>query len=223
MNKRDVLSHISTDERNKAQDNAQTLPDGSFPIRNIKDLSNAIKSFGLSKNPAQAKAWIMKRAKELNAENMLPKQWLAHGDEDGETFYPYSPKALYHHGILGMKWGHHKADGGSVTTAKESGRSSRKEVSDDAARSKSIKAKGKAKGTDSLSNSELQARIQRLQLEKQYKDLSKHDVSPGQKFATDVLSSTGKQILSQQLSKYATKGVEAGVEALAKKAAAGAA
>ena len=54
----------------------KALSDGSFPIENKKDLKNAIKSYGLSKNKYKAKKWIIKRAKELNIENELPDKWL---------------------------------------------------------------------------------------------------------------------------------------------------
>jgi len=48
------------------------LPDGSFPIVTKKDLENAIKSYGRSKDKEKAKKHIKKRAKELGHTDLLP-------------------------------------------------------------------------------------------------------------------------------------------------------
>jgi hypothetical protein len=48
------------------------LPDGSFPIRNREDLQD---SYGRAKDKDEAKRWIKRRAKELNAEGELPEDW----------------------------------------------------------------------------------------------------------------------------------------------------
>lgn len=53
----------------------KALPDGSYPIRNTKDLEDAIKAFGRAKNKAKVRAWIIRRAKELKATDMLPEDW----------------------------------------------------------------------------------------------------------------------------------------------------
>lgn len=100
---------LSTANRKDLADKNQAMPDGSFPIRNTSDLANAIKAFGLSKNKAAAKAWIIKRAVDLNAVGSLPDGWapvVKHNDsiQAGEEY-------LEHHGILGMHWGKRK-DGG---------------------------------------------------------------------------------------------------------------
>lgn len=51
------------------------LPDGSFPIRNRKDLKDAIRSYGRANDKAEAKRWIKRRARELDAEMELPEDW----------------------------------------------------------------------------------------------------------------------------------------------------
>lgn len=61
--------------RKKLSQEGEALPDGSFPIRNEKDLKNAISSYGRSKDPDKAKAWIKKRAKVLGLEKMIPESW----------------------------------------------------------------------------------------------------------------------------------------------------
>lgn len=62
-------------EREKAADAGQAMPDGSFPIKTVQDLKNAIQAYGRAKDPAAAKAHIMERAKALGAEAELPDDW----------------------------------------------------------------------------------------------------------------------------------------------------
>jgi flavin-binding protein dodecin len=70
-----VKAEFSTEQREKLADKDEALPDGSFPIRNSKDLSNAIHAFGRAKDKDKAKAWIKRRAKELGKEGELPEGW----------------------------------------------------------------------------------------------------------------------------------------------------
>jgi len=51
------------------------MPDGSFPIKTVKDLKNAIQAFGRAKDPAKAKAHIKARAKALGKEDLIPDNW----------------------------------------------------------------------------------------------------------------------------------------------------
>lgn len=62
-------------QRTKLAKKGFALPDGSFPIRNRNDLENAIKLWGLAKNKSQAKKFIKKRARQLDAMNELPATW----------------------------------------------------------------------------------------------------------------------------------------------------
>jgi len=62
-------------ERADAAEAGQALPDGSFPIKTVKDLKNAIQSFGRAKNPAKAKAHIKARAEALGREDLIPDNW----------------------------------------------------------------------------------------------------------------------------------------------------
>lgn len=63
--------------RKKLSQEGEALPDGSFPIRNEKDLKNAISSYGRSKDPEKAKAWIKQRAKALGLEKLIPEAWVS--------------------------------------------------------------------------------------------------------------------------------------------------
>lgn len=70
-----VAAEVSASERERLADNNEAMPDGGFPIRDIADLHNAIRSIGRASDPAAAKRWIKKRARELNAEGDLPDAW----------------------------------------------------------------------------------------------------------------------------------------------------
>lgn len=56
---------VSAEGRREAEKKHETMAGGSFPIRNRADLANAKQSVGRAKNPAAARRWINKRAKEL--------------------------------------------------------------------------------------------------------------------------------------------------------------
>lgn len=68
------FAYIPESVREKAAEKGQALPDGSFPIRNIKDLKNAIQAYGRAKASKKAKvrAHIMKRAKDLKRPDLIP-------------------------------------------------------------------------------------------------------------------------------------------------------
>lgn len=69
------MTEFSTKQRKALTEKKQAMPDGSYPIRNISDLKNAIASYGRAKNPEAVKRWIKKRAKALGAESLLPESW----------------------------------------------------------------------------------------------------------------------------------------------------
>jgi hypothetical protein len=54
----------------------KSLNKHDFPEkRNAQDLKDAIRSVGRAKDPAAARRWIKKRAKELGKESLLPESW----------------------------------------------------------------------------------------------------------------------------------------------------
>lgn len=100
-------------------------------------------------------------------------------------------KILTHHGIKGMKWGvrRYQNKDGSLTPA------GKKRYSDDT--NSVIK---------NMTDAELRDRINRLQLEKQYKSLltpeGKTEVNKGKAFVQSILETSGKNI-GTQLATYA--------------------
>ena len=62
-------------ERELAGDRGEALPDGSYPIKTVGDLKNAIQAFGRAKDPAKVKAHIKTRAKALGREDLIPDKW----------------------------------------------------------------------------------------------------------------------------------------------------
>lgn len=85
------MPDFTTIQRERLANRNQAMPDGGFPIRNVSDLKNAIQAYGRAKNKPAVKAWIKKRARELNAVELLPEKW--------------RNDSLVHHGIKGQKWG----------------------------------------------------------------------------------------------------------------------
>jgi hypothetical protein len=66
---------FSKRQRESLAKKGKALPDGSYPIRNISDLRNAIQAVGRAKSYLRAKAHIMKRAKAFGKTKLLPEEW----------------------------------------------------------------------------------------------------------------------------------------------------
>ena len=67
---------ISPKIREKLAKEGKALKDGSFPIRNVSDLKNAIQSYGRAKDKDLAKKHIIKRAKDLQRYyDLIPEEW----------------------------------------------------------------------------------------------------------------------------------------------------
>jgi hypothetical protein len=140
---------FSQERREKLADKGQAMPHGGYPIRNRADLQRAIQAFGRAKDKAKTKAWIIKRARELDAVDLLPEDWVkqkeaAHMLTDAEIL-----NVLSHHGVKGMKWGV---------------RRSRKERA--AAGKKSVK---------DMSDDELRSAVNRMNMEQQYSRMAKQN------------------------------------------------
>ena len=97
---------------------------------------------------------------------------------------------LYHHGILGMKWGvrRYQNPDGSLTLE------GRRRYLKDAAIQAKKERKKDYKNRRGLSDDELQEKITRLEKEKRLKDLTEEDMAPGERFVRDVASSSTKKV-----------------------------
>jgi|688.fasta_scaffold331956_2 hypothetical protein len=66
---------FSPEKRRDLAQQGLALPDGSFPIVTSTDLKNAIMAFGRAKNKNAAKRHIVKRARALKQESLIPENW----------------------------------------------------------------------------------------------------------------------------------------------------
>ena len=67
-----VMENYDTEQRKEMASKGLALPDGSFPIKNLEDLKNAIQAYGRAKDQAAAAKFIVKRAKALSADDLIP-------------------------------------------------------------------------------------------------------------------------------------------------------
>lgn len=73
------MAAFTAAERKSLAKSGAAEPSGSFPIRNAKDLSNAVNDFGRAGSKPSDKAHIVSRAKALGLSSKLPMGWLAGG------------------------------------------------------------------------------------------------------------------------------------------------
>lgn len=73
----ETFGYVSKKSREQAAEQGQALPDGSYPIRNVSDLKNAIQAYGRAKESDRAKVrkHIMKRARALGKADLIPADW----------------------------------------------------------------------------------------------------------------------------------------------------
>jgi len=141
---------------------------------------------------------------------------------------------LQHYGIPGMRWGSQKPKSGlsnnqsmykrTVNKLVNSKIGSKYKLSNDPAKEllevEGNAPKSKSKSNDpykTMSDNELRTRLNRLQMEKQYSQLSKKEKSFGSKFVTNVLVGAAQQTASKYVSQYMSKGVDSLIKTAIKK------
>lgn len=116
---------------------------------------------------------------------------------------------LKHHGIKGQKWGVRRFQNrdGSLTPA------GRKRQNDGPAHDDHTKSHS-PKSVKSMSDKELRDRLNRLNMERQYAQLTATQQSIGKKLVSEVLLNVGKELAKEYLKNYAKKTID---EALKKR------
>jgi hypothetical protein len=110
---------------------------------------------------------------------------------------------LKHYGILGMHWGRRKTS--NVTIARI-----------DASEDHNKKVVLKNKSLHQMTNDELRTYTQRMMLEKQFKELSKNDISRGKKIVNTIIDKATKGATDAALN-YVNKQTAKMVDDLIKK------
>lgn len=137
---------FSTKERAALEEKDMAMPGGRFPIRNRQDLKNAIQAYGRANDKPAVMAWIVKRAKALGLTDLLPEGWVKMEAKQSA----FMGNILSHYGVKGMKWGVRRSKSQLERAAKQRTGKSIKDMSDD----------------------ELRAVVNRMNLEQQYSRLS---------------------------------------------------
>ena len=113
---------------------------------------------------------------------------------------------LEHYGTKGMKWGVRKKPGSGVKKSKSlKAKIAAKKPQPKASAPKPTRTKtgGKSKKTKGLSDKELQSRINRLNMEKQYRKLKSENpgaLTRGRRTATGIIGAAGKKATGRYLS-----------------------
>jgi hypothetical protein len=227
----DELAIIPRRVRKRLAQEGKALPNGSFPIRNINDLRNAVQAYGRAKvgSKAAVRRHIVKRAKALKRPDLVPENWKeASVDEiptEGLTASPENP-CWEGYVMVGMK----TVDGKEVPNCVPSDASAEELNSDPKARRERLAEEGLALPDGSFpieterdlrnaiwaygkTSREKKPEV-KSHIEKRAKDLGKEDMLPdiwsgqGSSFSEDEISFNIQERLSIVKSVVAAGGLD---------------
>jgi hypothetical protein len=122
---------------------------------------------------------------------------------------------LLHYGVRGMRWGVRRSRTPTGVTVSQKGRKRLKAVggenqpaSSDAVTTKGLGQRAKKSGYQSLTNDELKAYTNRLNLEANAKRLDYQNKPAAQRFITGLLGSTGKNAATQAANEASSRQVK---------------
>jgi hypothetical protein len=113
--------------------------------------------------------------------------------------------SLTHWGVKGMRWGVRRSKA-QLARARGSSKKASEDIHED------YKKAHSQKSVKSMSDAELRARNNRLNMERQYKQLTAKQASAGKKFVTGVVVGAATPIATAYASKYMKKGIAYGAK-----------
>lgn len=108
---------------------------------------------------------------------------------------------LTHYGILGMKWGVRRSQAKLARIGKRAKKGGWSEDAESAAKIKTKKVK-------QMSNAELKKLNERTRLENEYKNLNKRQKMAGEKFVSEVIRESSKELAKEYTKNSMKKGIK---------------
>jgi hypothetical protein len=89
----ELKREYSEEARTEMATEGIAMEDGSFPIKTVADLKNAVRAYGRAKDKEKAKRHIVKRAQALMEQGLIPEEWMSDLGKSLETDIEVEVKA----------------------------------------------------------------------------------------------------------------------------------